>query len=63
MNYELDRRPSATHPPCFQPEKGPLRVSHTVRPDVDLSPLEWVHHHARAGRAMQLPGWELRHKR
>ena len=62
MRYELDRRPCASNPPCFQPEKGRLRVCTTL-PDETLSPLEWVKHHARInGKMMQLPGWETPNK-
>jgi D-alanyl-D-alanine dipeptidase len=53
MRYELDRTPSATNPPCFQPHKRRPHVR-TVLPDVALSPDEWWHYHADRGRYMPI---------
>jgi hypothetical protein len=59
MTYELDRRPSATNPPAFQPHKGGRLRVRTTLPDVMLPPLAWMEHHARVNGVMiVLPGWE-----
>jgi len=53
MTYELNRRPSAIRPPCFQPQRRPIKVT-TAYPDIALSPAEWITHHVLVnGKKMQ----------